>query len=898
MAEFPQPDFSGAGRTPIACPRVAVVAIHGIGHHEAGASANAMANLLLGVHAYSDPHGNNPYGSFTETEIQIPLPGAAIFFSPHGEKPTTPKLFRKEWFQTVLEERRGFFADKFRRAAWGRADAQEKVKEADLASEFMQMQLEGYAGDPLSNEYITRRLAARRTDSAGQQDRDVHIYEMYWADLSRPANSFISFFMSLYQLLLHLTSLGRIAVDFASLEHMGKWDWFVLGRLYAYAARIFTLGVWILLALLAGVAFSPLPLLLGTGTFAMSAAAGVLLLSVVLGVWKLGGRWGWLLPAAALSVAGTAALFLWSPPSVSYVLTAEWWGIAVLVLRQVYTKYDEVRPGAIEAGKTLTGLVIAIFVFCIFLALWDTSGEAELALRLAAFWLVQYLAIGVRAAWIIFMGFALLACLAELVCLLRLRNFPESLARARAALRTGRFTLALPAVLLLLLTLFLWSGVYQFTASRVQLYCGVHPTEHALPGALRHFLLTPQETDRVLGPSPVSAKCPAPGTAADPCSALVNPYRYLEGLLFQAAPPGFPVILGLIIAGFLLLALMVVPSALMEFQTPIYARNGPARHLADWLSRAYHSFRELIWCFWTAAFAAPFLYLLVFAIAYGRGPHPTGESYLERLYFAWGMQLTRKFLMAGGAVLAGSAAVLFGVLVKNGSSALDAILDVDTYLRTSPAHAVPRARIAERYVALLHYLNTYRDADGRGYDRIILVAHSLGSNITADLLRFLHRGRMERLTRFAFTGNSTTPVPLYFFSMGSPLRQLLNRFFPHLYRWVCEAPESTGNSPAPSDPHHPIPVATPPDPAEELNVKQWINFYRSGDYVGRSIWVNDWYQRTGGGENQGAYPEPLIIFVDAGKPPTRVEACIGLGAHTHYWDRTAPDVAEKLNELI
>jgi hypothetical protein len=35
-----------------------------------------------------------------------------------------------------------------------------------------------------------------------------------------------------------------------------------------------------------------------------------------------------------------------------------------------------------------------------------------------------------------------------------------------------------------------------------------------------------------------------------------------------------------------------------------------------------------------------------------------------------------------------------------------------------------------------------------------------------------------------------------------------------------------------------------------------------------------------------------------GAVATRVESCIGPGAHTHYWDRTAPDVAQKLNELI
>ena len=33
-------------------------------------------------------------------------------------------------------------------------------------------------------------------------------------------------------------------------------------------------------------------------------------------------------------------------------------------------------------------------------------------------------------------------------------------------------------------------------------------------------------------------------------------------------------------------------------------------------------------------------------------------------------------------------------------------------------------------------------------------------------------------------------------------------------------------------------------------------------------------------------------------PITRREFCIGAGAHTHYWDRTAPQIAVQLDELI
>jgi hypothetical protein len=56
------------------------------------------------------------------------------------------------------------------------------------------------------------------------------------------------------------------------------------------------------------------------------------------------------------------------------------------------------------------------------------------------------------------------------------------------------------------------------------------------------------------------------------------------------------------------------------------------------------------------------------------------------------------------------------------------------------------------------------------------------------------------------------------------------------------------------------------------------------------------YRRTDGCNEDGQYPEPIKKIHDATR--TRVEFCIGAGAHTHYWDDTAPDIAESLNELI
>ena len=102
-------------------------------------------------------------------------------------------------------------------------------------------------------------------------------------------------------------------------------------------------------------------------------------------------------------------------------------------------------------------------------------------------------------------------------------------------------------------------------------------------------------------------------------------------------------------------------------------------------------------------------------------------------------------------------------------------------------------------------------------------------------------------------------------SMGSPLRQLYALRFPDLYRWVEAKPG-------------PVPAA--------LHLKQWINFYRSGDYVGRGIWqANDH-----NGWQIGEHPTAV---------PAVTEICIGIGAHTHYWDETADStVGTMLDSLI
>jgi hypothetical protein len=186
--------------------------------------------------------------------------------------------------------------------------------------------------------------------------------------------------------------------------------------------------------------------------------------------------------------------------------------------------------------------------------------------------------------------------------------------------------------------------------------------------------------------------------------------------------------------------------------------------------------------------------------------------------------LVVSYSFLGTAILAG--------LAKGGQTILGIVLDVDTYLRTTPIEATPRAKIFERYISTLRYLND----PTQGYDSIVIVAHSLGALISGDLLHYVHAKNLERLE-----------VPTRLLTVGNPSRQLLNRFFPYLYDWVRPDPDN-GLSPLPpptSVEEKPIAIDREKRPhPERLGLAHWVNAYRSGDYVGRALWLDEWFWRT------------------------------------------------------
>ena len=109
-------------------------------------------------------------------------------------------------------------------------------------------------------------------------------------------------------------------------------------------------------------------------------------------------------------------------------------------------------------------------------------------------------------------------------------------------------------------------------------------------------------------------------------------------------------------------------------------------------------------------------------------------------------------------------------------------LDVDNWLREHPRQSNPTARICGRYTSLLRHI-VQGGADKKPYDAIIIFAHSQGTVITTDLLRFL---KVEQTAHGSIANYdpelaSLHKPKIYLFTMGCPLRQLYGLRFPYLY---------------------------------------------------------------------------------------------------------------------
>lgn len=829
------------------------------------------------------------YTAFQADAIHVPLQPLRVWTYPLR----VPRFFqeRSASFAAYLEQW----------AEWARA-RRATLGRGSVGNEFMRLQLNDYTGGADGNTFHTTRLRGKGTDTDTNADTEVHIYEAYWADLARPKNTLLSFFFALFQLLLHLGSLSRLAIDSGAGENQGA-VWRAFRAVQEYAVRILQIPIPLLNLILLIAAFSVLPEQFSTenaGTLALALAAIVGVLFGFL-AWRKPSRWVWvpggpvrwaLLPLvfAVVSVAIGYVLLAWL--SSPFILAAvEWWLLGLALYLYVLGKYDDVRDGAMEIGLALYGICFAAFVVALALAAKQATSSP---LAQPTLWTMQWILAGLRISWILLFLFAVAAFILGWLAWFTLpKKNPPKRARARAAVRTSRLALALPALLLLLLFIFLWGGLFDWTVHSslfsthplFPMEPGAHPTAASHFQCLTFLFFDPADIPKVLGNEL-------------PSRHEINPNNYFAALLVWSVGPGLAITLGLMASAFFLLAWWALPSVITE-KFPLRSEKVPPRsstnreslHMGAWLSRGLDAMVIVTVLMWCAIFLVPTVFAVWACIRPNSPILATMNTWTDSIVGQTG-KLTASL-------------ALLGLIVRYGSSALGIVLDVDNYLRTSPKNATPRAKIVERYVSLLRYIAKPE----QGYTRVVIVAHSLGALISGDLLRFLHEEGDPALERLGYGGPSGNPpdirvdTPVSLFTMGNPARQFLNRFFPHLYDWVRASPDG-GLRPVGAitldSPPDPIPAKELPEP-NDLGVERWVNAYRSGDYIGRSLWLENWYGRNSNGPNQGmAVPgEPVSVIGQAPPPPLRRdEMCIGAGAHQHYWDDTATDIAEQLNALI
>lgn len=1075
---------------------VAVVAVHGVGYCEPYSISRHIASLLLGLgrlrvrEGVDWPKGGKegvdwpkgakdvpkPYQSCIEEFVQIPLQRVLVTDaeaaqarlvpeekansnSKHknqevhagplsGEKDSlNPKHKRRTRLRRWLHffaEGRGYVADVFA----NRRKPDEVAKDIEdrnrLGHEFMRSQLAGYVSTQDGQAWDTIRLRTERTGANREPPRKVDIYECYWADLARPQNSIFGFFNALYQLLFHLASLSRTALDYAVVEHIDEFRWRLASVLQAMAVRLLVIFIPILNLLLLIAGLTVLPLNIGLKHRLLAAALFGLLvfLALLFRPRRVPQHFsGWLGLLAGAYIAGFLATLL---PLLFFrkefrggdvALAVEWWLLGEIVLFLLMKRYESVRRGAYRTAQVL-GLTCVVLYFS-FVGLLLNTGIPN-PVEQASLWTMELIFSALSFSWIALLVCALGTWIVHFWCLAPLRRTwmqsrkgkrkedqattaaLAAYARARAAFRTARLSLAVSASMIALVTVFLWAGAFSYTNKSFHLFAGVNindppplfhrvtalsiPTDFQARWLARKADSDPENTKETNcgSDSPFSdnhceagtdAPANGPGcgqTSADDqktlqarldkvqqvltgngslsgqippdlssrlskfeeASGIKNPeepsrngspetlarinhydrtygcvyrvylleskvgiaghtefYVLARGLLLSSTTSGLPVMLSFIVLAIIVVGWAVARSLMPDGTALNLASNRQCMQLADWLSRGLDSTRAVTSLFWHSIFTVP-LFFGVLDLLYSRGhltPYVTHHVFLAKgiAKLDWLIATSLQWLDLIGAKLALSGAAIAAIIYRYGRAPLDILLDVDNYLRTSPLENAPRARIAERYVSLLRYIAAQKDRQAPSrpyYGSVVIVAHSLGALISADLLHFLKKEPDPALAPLGYgeRDQKAADIQIRLFTFGNPLRQLLNRFFPHIYWWIREEPDN-GVRPVPRAAAT-VPKLADLSPTPQISdlgvaVKLWFNAYRSGDFVGRMLWSDRWYSRNKSGPQRGQYPEEVIIIGNA-VPPKSAEMCIGLGGHNDYWNRTAPDMAEQLDNLI
>ena len=870
--------------------KVAVIAVHGVADQAAGDTARAVADLLV---ASSDVELR--YSSRHQESLSLAVAPLHPYVQAPHRRGVTPAAADRPLSKSIAQSFSSDFQLTARSAArpapQAAAAAMPRDRGLDLTDYLLGKQLDNHGAQEV---YDTVRIDLVR--ETAEKSSSVHVYEMYWADLSRLSGAVPRIVAEFATLIFRLSRLGRDTVDEAcgalgaSQGRARRWkllaglqmllDWLyvnVLSQLFAqllaFGAFLVVLG-WMLVAPVPGRDLTRLQ-----ATFDANAcrvlAAGLLVFGVLLLVYRrrAPGRTR-VLPAVLFGAGAAMLVFPGYGPSVACAVL-----LAVMTLA-----YDAMLRVADERFPLtrLSGLVIwALIGATVAWVMWD---EVAGPVGFDGWRRVALYGVELTLLWIERLWFVLAVLLVLWLCVGVCTQVGGGV-EAQASVATGRLGLGISLCSFVTLTMGLWavlSTVLDLSVARLS--------------------YTPR-----LSMLAVQAVAAMPASAASASTAQDFLRQRYEASTEAFAPTA---ILLLALIGYV--AATLTPSVLAELQvfkepgpkaSNLKAASGPVRRavppagsesrafqLGRWLTGGYRRMDGFLLSM--SALGVALVVAVACVVVGGAGVQDLLSRYrplIAQVSHTW-----LEPLVISAATLGAAFSILGGWLSKYVPAIrapLDAGLDVDNYFREFPRTQIPRARIFARYVALLEHMAT------QGYTRIVIVAHSQGCVISAEALRWLSYGKEHGLHASPARQvlNAQLDLDLRLLTLGCPLRQLYAARFPTLYRWVL-ARKPVGYGPQ----------------ARDIGVRQWINAYTSGDYVGRWLWTRDDASGDTLGHPLADTISPAVMGRSAAyddfprmPPQTReldhhaeLEACLGVGAHTHYLEMNQRRVAWLISYLI
>lgn len=866
--------------------RVAVIAIHGVADQKAGDTARAIASLMVNAGSpgvrYSQGDCDSfivavpPLEAMTGNRSAKPPPRGSLRAVQPSEQ--MPDSFGKAFDQSVRSD---FQRDEWitapkpsARASTGKAmpdgpAAMPGAAEATASRSHAPTPKGLIAADPgiafsdylLSkwkgadnDAYEATRICMTRHSNGGAAAQRVDVHEMYWADLSRLSGVLPRIVTELFTMVFRLSQLGRDTVDRARLDaglqhspetgeqqspRTVRWRWLTtlqLGLDWAFSNVLANLFGQLLLAGLLVAAWGAAE----PRTAALRTAVAVA--GPALAAWWFCYRHA-ARPASRLLAVAAAAV-----AAVLLHLVAAHWVAGIGCLALLGLLFDYVLRVAAARFPAMRAVGLGFLAATALVLLGHVAAES-LSPNIqpdlhswvrAGMRVFEYALLGIAIWW----GLAVVPFLLWFV-------FGQLAAResaaARASVATGRLGLMVSVASFVVLSMAIWAlltTLVEFGA-RNTYYC-------------------PRIFDTALG-----------------CFADSADFLHLR---YTQSTQTFVLAAGLTLALLLYLVVMLVPSVLAE----IKSRVGTPQNLGRWLSGGYRHLEAALTVLAMASVLVAGVVGVVLLLArFGILPEDLfGETPIE--WFAPLSERVLKPLVLSAATAAAALSAFGGVLSRYVPwlrLPLDVALDVDNHFREFPRQAIPRARIFSRYVALLEHLAA------QGYDRIVIVAHSQGTVISAELLRYLQH-RAQRQADAGIDDRVTRLWPLLqgkveLLTAGCPLRQLYAARFPVLYAWVgrTAAPGRSG------------PLAA------DVGANRWVNLYTTGDYVGRWLWCDPPPALdTVGGRATLCDPAPdsAPTAAPTAGPITRAErdVCLGSGAHTHYFEQGGTHAARWIDSLV